>query len=319
MHLIGAPCDAGASMRGASMGPEALRVAGLAEALAARGHPVLDHGNLYGPGLPFAPPQAPADPARPPQAGYRHLEQVAQWSRLVFDAFDAVLSLDDPRRTHLPLLLGGDHSLAVGSVAAVARHCRRTGRELRVLWLDAHADFNTPQLSPSGNLHGMPLACLSGMGPAALTHLHECSAMDAPALDPACVRLVGLRSVDPGERRLVYEHGLQAYDMRHIDEVGMRATMAEALYGVDARTHLHVSLDVDFLDPAMAPGVATAVPGGPTYREAQLCMEMIAETGALGSLDVVELNPACDERNRSAQLVVNLIESLFGKSTLLKK
>lgn len=312
LHLIGAPCDAGASVRGASMGPEALRVAGIAEALVARGHPVIDRGNLAGPGVPFA-----AFDESPRQAAtHKHLPEVREWNRLVYEAFAEVLAFNDGARTHLPVLLGGDHSLAVGSVAAVADHCRRVGRDLRVLWLDAHADFNTPQLSPSGNLHGMPLACLRGLGPRALTHLQADSV--APALDAASVRMVGIRSVDPGERRLVHDQGLRVFDMRHIDEAGMRATIAEALDGIDERTHLHVSLDVDFLDPQIAPGVATTVPGGPTYREAQLCMEMIADTGALASLDVVELNPACDERNRTALLVVDLIESLFGKSTLLK-
>lgn len=294
------------------MGPEALRVAGVAEALVARGHPVIDCGNLAGPGLPFA---AFNEPPRQ-MAPHRHLSEVREWNQLVYRAFAKVLALGKEPRTHLPVLLGGDHSLAVGSVGAVADHCRHAGRELRVLWLDAHADFNTPQLSPSGNLHGMPLACLRGLGPHALTHLLPDSV--APALDAASVRMVGIRSVDPGERRLVRDQGLRVFDMRHIDEAGMRATMAEALQGVDATTHLHVSLDVDFLDPQIAPGVATTVAGGPTYREAQLCMEMIADTGALASLDVVELNPACDERNRTALLVVDLIESLFGKSTLLK-
>ena len=306
LHLIGAPCDAGASVRGASMGPEALRVAGLVEALIARGHPVIDRGHLQGPTAPF-------DESADDHPDYRHLGAVAQWNRLVFDAVAQVLAEPGPAR-HLPVLLGGDHSLAMGSIAAVAAHCRRSGKTLRVLWLDAHADFNTPHLSPSGNLHGMPLACLCGLGPRVLTHLGG----QTPALDAACVRQIGIRSVDAGERRLVHQHGLQVYDMRHIDEAGMRATLAEALIGVDENTHLHLSLDVDFLDPQIAPGVATAVPGGPTYREAQLCMEMIADTGALASLDIVELNPACDEHNKTALLVVDLIESLFGKSTLLR-
>lgn len=317
LHLIGAPCDAGASVRGASMGPEALRVAGLAEALTARGHAVVDHGNLPGPVTPLT--RRPDGAA--PGSGHRHLEAVTQWNRLVFDAVGAVLAApaagqegSEPAVWPLPLLLGGDHSLAVGSIAAVAAHCRRVGKTLRVLWLDAHADFNTPQLSPSGNLHGMPLACLCGLGPPDLVWLSG----EAPALQAGAVRMLGIRSVDAGERRLVHQQGLPVYDMRHIDEAGMRATLAEALLGIDENTHLHVSLDVDFLDPSIAPGVGTAVPGGPSYREAQLCMEMIADTGALGSLDIVELNPACDERNKTALLVVDLIESLFGKSTLVR-
>jgi arginase len=297
--LIGAPTDVGASERGASMGPEALRVAGLARRLEEYGLKVFDRGNLAGPGNPV---QAPAK-------GYRHLDEVVFWNRLVHDAVLAEL-----REERLPVLLGGDHSLAIGSISAVARHCRTTAKRLRVLWLDAHADFNTHELSPSGNLHGMPVACLCGFGPPELLAL----AGPVPAVTPDCLKQVGVRSVDPGERRLVHEQGIDVYDMRHVDEVGMRRTMEEALEGIDRDTHLHVSFDVDFLDPEIAPGVGTTVPGGPTYREAQLCMEMIADTGRLASLDIVELNPAFDVRNRTAMLAVDLVESLFGKSTLMR-
>jgi arginase len=297
--LIGAPTDVGASVRGASMGPEALRVAGIERALRSRGATVVDSGNLSG----------PANPEGEPIAGYRHLAEVATWARAVRDATRAALSSEQ-----IPILLGGDHSLAIGSIAAVAHHCRSEGRRLRVLWLDAHADFNTPQLSPSGNLHGMPLACLCGFGPREL--LGEIG-VDA-ALLPSQVCQIGVRSVDSGERALLHEHGIEVLDMRTVDEIGMRAVMEHALADVDANTHLHVSLDVDFLDSELAPGVATAVPGGPTYREAQLCMEMIADTGRMGSLDIVELNPALDHRNRTAVLAVDLIESLFGKSTLVR-
>ncbi len=214
----------------------------------------------------------------------------------------------------LPVLLGGDHSLAIGSIAAVAGHCRRRGKTLRVLWLDAHADFNTSALTPSGNLHGMPVACLCGHGPEALTGI----AGPAPVVEPEVFRQIGIRSVDAGEKRLVHEVGLDIYDMRYIDEHGMRRAMAEALADLDENTHLHVSFDVDFLDPSIAPGVGTTVKGGPTYREAQLVMELIADTGRLGSLDIVELNPAFDKRNQTARLAVDLVESLFGKSTLMR-
>ncbi len=297
--LIGAPTDIGAGHRGASMGPEALRVAGLANALAARGLRVSDRGNLLG----------PVNPWLPPQGGYRHLDAVVAWNRAVLDAVGA--ELDAGR---LPILLGGDHCLAIGSITAVARHCRARGKRLRVLWLDAHADFNTSTITPSGNLHGMPVACLCGHGPQALTALGD----SVPALDPAMIRQIGIRSVDPGEKRLVHDVGLDIYDMRTIDEIGMKRVMERALAGVDADTHLHVSFDVDFLDPEIAPGVGTTVPGGPNYREAQLCMEMIADSGRLGSLDIMELNPAFDTRNRTAQLAVDLVESLFGKSTLMR-
>jgi arginase len=227
----------------------------------------------------------------------------------VFEAVSAELS--DGR---LPIMLGGDHCLGIGSITAIARHCRVTGKQLRVLWLDAHADFNTSQVTPSGNIHGMPVACLCGIGPEVLTRLGG----DAPAITADQIRQIGIRSVDEGEKRLVKEYGLDVYDMRYIDEVGMRRAMEEALEGVDADTHLHVSFDVDFLDPGIAPGVGTTVPGGPNYREAQLVMEMIADSGRMGSLDIVELNPLLDNRNETAVLAVDLVESLFGKSTLMR-
>ena len=299
-RLIGAPTDVGAGTRGASMGPEALRVAGLKAALEGHGLVVHDSGNLAG----------PPNPWLPPLEGYRHLDEVVAWNRAVFGAVRSALD-----EGHMPILLGGDHSLGLGSIAAVAEHCRRAGKKLRVLWLDAHADFNTSTLTPSGNIHGMPVACLCGFGPRELTHI----AGHAPALRPDQIRQIGIRSVDEGEKRFVHEQGLEVFDMRYIDEVGMRQTMERALAGLDADTHLHVSFDVDFLDPEIAPGVGTTVPGGPTYREAQLCMEMIADTGRLASLDVMELNPALDVRNKTALLAVDLIESLFGKSTLMRQ
>jgi len=298
--LIGAPTDVGAADRGASMGPEALRVAGLDAALRGRELEVVDLGNLSGPGNPW----------EPPHAGYRHLPQVVRWNELVHQAVYGEL-----RRERLPILLGGDHCLAIGSISAVARHCREQGKKLRVLWLDAHADFNTSELSPSGNVHGMPLACLCGFGPPELTGLGGAT----PALQAAWVRQIGVRSVDAGEKRFVHEQGLDVFDMRHVDEMGMRQTLEQALAGLDHDTHLHVSFDVDFLDPEISPGVGTQVPGGPTYREAQLCMEMIADTRRLASLDIVELNPAFDVRNKTAVLAVDLIESLFGKSTLVRR
>ncbi len=298
--LIGAPTDVGAADRGASMGPEALRVAGIADALRARDLEIHDLGNLNG----------PPNPWQPPVDGYRHLPQVVRWNELVHESVYGQL-----REGRLPVLLGGDHCLSIGSISAVARHCRERGQKLRVLWLDAHADFNTSLLSPSGNVHGMPVACLCGFGPRELTSMGG----QTPAIAPSWVRQIGIRSVDEGEKRFVHQQGLDVFDMRHIDEMGMRQTLEQALAGMDGDTHLHVSFDVDFLDPEIAPGVGTQVLGGPSYREAQLCMEMIADTRRLASLDVVELNPAFDVRNRTAVLAVDLIESLFGKSTLMRR
>jgi arginase len=300
VSLIGAPTDVGASVRGASMGPEALRVAKIGPTLEHHGLTVIDRGNLAG----------PPNPWQPPVDGYRHLDEVVAWNHAVHAAIHAELGAG-----HLPILLGGDHCLAIGSISAVARHCRETGKRLRILWLDAHADFNTNRLTPSGNVHGMPVACLCGHGPQALVELGGA----APAIDPRWLRQIGIRSVDAGEKRFVHEVGLEVFDMRFIDELGMRHTMEVALATMDPGTHLHVSFDVDFLDPEIAPGVGTTVPGGPTYREAQLCMEMIADSGRLGSLDVMELNPALDMQNKTALLTVDLIESLFGKSTLMRQ
>ena len=300
LALIGAPTDIGAGARGAGMGPEALRVAGLKEALEARGLTVEDCGNLAGPGNPWL----------PSVDGYRHLGEVIAWNRAVHDAVHGEL-----RAGRLPILLGGDHCLAIGSIGAVARRCRETGRTLRVLWLDAHADCNTSAITPSGNLHGMPMAVLCGHGPVELAGIGGV----ARTLDPKWVRQIGVRSVDAGEKRMVHDLGLEVFDMRYIDEMGMRQAMDLALALMDGSTHLHVSFDVDFLDPEIAPGVGTTVRGGPSYREAQLCMEMIADSGRLASLDLMELNPAFDVRNRTAELVVDLVESLFGKSTLMRK
>ncbi|MEP7297595.1 MAG: arginase [Burkholderiales bacterium] len=299
VSLIGAPTDIGAGSRGSSMGPEALRVANIGAVLESHGLEVVDRGNLSG----------PANPWLPPVDGYRHLNEVVAWNRSVHEAVYAELKLG-----RLPILLGGDHCLGLGSISAVARHCREAGKKLRVLWLDAHADFNTNTLTPSGNIHGMPVACLCGYGPQALIEIGG----TVPAISPKVIRQIGIRSVDQGEKKLVHAAGLEVFDMRYIDEMGMRHTMELALATIDANTHLHVSFDVDFLDADIAPGVGTTVKGGPTYREAQLCMEMIADTGRLASLDVMELNPALDVRNGTAIVAVDLIESLFGKSTLMR-
>jgi arginase len=299
VSLIGVPTDVGAGVRGASMGPEALRVAGLGRAIAAFGVDVLDCGNLSGPN----------NPELPAVNGFRHLAEVAAWNTTLHEAVYAEL-----KSGRLPIMMGGDHCLAIGSISAVARHCRESGKKLRILWFDAHADLNTATMTPSGNIHGMPVACLCGHGPETLTQIGG----HVPAMLPCDIRQVGIRSVDEGEKTFLRELGVEVFDMRYIDEVGMRAVMEQALAGVDENTHLHVSLDVDFLDPTIAPGVGTTVRGGPTYREAELCMEMIADTEQLASLDIVELNPALDHRNMTAELAVDLVESLFGKSTLMR-
>jgi arginase len=298
--LIGAPTDVGAGRRGASMGPEALRVAGLDKALRRLGRTVVDRGNVVGPG----------NPEKPRAGEYRHLTEVTAWCRGVHDAVYASLEAGE-----VPVLMGGDHSLAIGSVAAVARYCAKRQRPLAVLWLDAHADFNVASSSPSGNLHGMPVSIIAGHGPPELTGLSG----SAPILAASRIVEIGIRSVDAVEKKLVVDSGMIVYDMRRIDELRMRTVMEQALaYVGENDAHLHVSFDVDFLDPSIAPGVPSTVPGGPTYREAQLCMEMIYDSGLMRSLDVMELNPAYDEGNRTAELAVELVESLFGLQILAR-
>ncbi len=300
ISLIGAPSDAGAASLGAAMGPDALRVARLGPTLARMGLEVRDLGNLAG----------PPNPGGVRIDGIRHLDECVAWNRAVFDAVAGELA-----EARVPLLLGGDHQLAAGSIGAVAQHCRAQGRRLRVLWLDAHADCNTPAMSTTGNVHGMPVAALCGLG---LPELGRLGGI-VPALAPADLRQVGLRSVDEEEREVLRSLAIEAYDMRSIDELGMGEVMRRVLRDVQGEDlHLHVSFDADFLDPSIAPGTGTPVRGGVTYREAQLCMEMIADTGRLGSLDVVEVNPALDVRNQTAEVVVELIESLFGKNTLVR-
>ncbi len=296
--LIGAPTDIGAGHRGGSMGPEALRVAGLQAALERLGYQVTDLGDLSGPSNPQA---APVD-------GYRHLAETALWCAAVHDAVHEVLG-----GGRFPILLGGDHCLAIGSIAGIARHCAEREIPLSVLWLDAHADFNTPDASPSGNIHGMPVAVATGHGPPELTSLGHAT----PMIEAAHIAQVGIRSVDHIEKKMVVESGIEVHDMRRIDETGMRRTMESILETFAARGgHLHVSFDVDFLDPSIAPGVGTTVPGGPTYREAQHCMEMIYDSGLMDSLDLMELNPAYDDHNMTARLMVELVESLFGEQIL---
>ena len=298
VSLIGVPCDTGAARRGASLGPDALRVAGIKHHLARLGVEVEDRGNLAGPEY----------PAAQPINGYRHLEETVLWCRYVHDA---VLEMATQNRT--PVVLGGDHSIAVGSIAAIARNCAQQDKKLCVLWFDAHADFNTPRTSPSGNLHGMPVAALVGLGPDELLALGASN----PIIEEPDIYQVAIRSVDDAEKTALSASQINVFDMRLIDELGARETMHRILQDVAAKkAHLHVSFDVDCLDPTEAPGTGTKTPGGLTYREAQLCMEMIHDSGLLGSLDVVEINPTLDHCNQTAELAVELVSSLFGKQIL---
>ncbi|MEQ1659587.1 MAG: arginase [Hylemonella sp.] len=293
IELIGVPCDAGASVAGARLGPGALREAGLVTRLRAQGCAVHDTGDLDG----------PSSPAQTVIEGYHNLAEVTAWNRTVHDAVTRALD-----RGRLPLLLGGDHSLAIGSISAVARHCRASGQPLRVLWFDAHADCNSRRTSPSANLHGMPVACLCGVGPTDLTGLGG----RVPALTSSELRLIGVRSVDPGEVRLVHRLGLEVSGMDALRTTGVDAVMARALKDLPANAHLHVSLDLDFLDPEVAPGTGTVVAGGASLEQARQCLQRIARCGRLGSLDVMELNPALDRNQQTTRHAVDLIGALLG-------
>ncbi|KQT77372.1 arginase [Methylobacterium sp. Leaf466] len=292
VEVIGAPIEVGTHEAGAIMGPAALRTAGLVRALADLGWPVTDRGDVS------------PDPAAPARGAVA----VAAWALALREAVGAALG-----RGALPVVIGGDHSLSLGTVDAVLRHCVAGNRALFVLWLDAHADFNTPETSPSGNMHGMPLAALCGEPGFSDLFADD----DRPTLAPGNVHLFGLRSIDAGERALVAARRIDVVDMRTIDEFGVVAPLRRILERVKAADGvLHVSLDVDFLDPSLAPGVGTTVPGGATFREAHLIMEMLHDSGIVAALDVVELNPFLDERGRSARLLVELVASLFGRAIL---
>ena len=291
--------DLGAGRRGVDMGPSALRLAHLADALEALGHRVRDLGNVE---VPVAETLA----ARAPhETGARYVEAIAAATEATRRALAGV---PDDR---LPVLLGGDHAVSLGSVAETRARAATSGG-CGVLWIDAHGDLNTPGSSPSGNVHGMPLALLLGEGDARL--LAACG--DAPALRPADVVLVGVRSLDPGERALVRALGIRTFTMSDIDRRGIGAVTEEALSALAHVARLHVSLDADVLDPSVAPGVGTPVVGGLTYREAHLLMERIAVDGRLSSLDLVEVNPTLDAYNRTAQVMVELTASLLGKRIL---
>lgn len=299
--LYGVPTDAGASRRGACLGPAALRIAGLPDRLIDLGYAVDDRGDI---GL---------DPAVPLGAGPIGLAAARLSGVGALGALVSRAAYDTLREGARPIFLGGDHSLSMGSVSGVARFCREAGRSLFVLWIDAHTDYNTPSTSPTGNPHGMSLAFLCGEKE--LTELGDV-AWQVP-LDPAHVAVLGARSIDAEERTLLERRGVSIFDMRMIDETGVAALTAGVIARVaEAGAHLHVSLDVDVMDPTLAPGVATTVPGGLTYREAHLAMEMLHDAGIVGSLDIVELNPVMDQAGMSAALLVDLVGSLFGRRIL---
>ncbi len=291
ISVLGIPLDLGAGRRGVDMGPSALRLAGLAKSLKALGHRVQDLGNV----------QMPVAETLPEEHGLRYPREIAETCR------QAYLRLKGVPAGVFPIALGGDHSVSMGSVAGVAE-AGRTG----VLWIDAHADLNTPASSPSGNIHGMPLAHLLGEGDARLLDIWG----GGPVLDPNDLVFIGLRSLDPFERSFIRERGIRAYTMKEIDRRGLAVVAEEALEVLSDVPRLHVSFDADALDPTIAPGVGTPVPGGLSYREAHLLMELAADSGKVTSLDLVEVNPILDVQNSTGRIMVEMASSLLGKAIL---
>ena len=299
IHVIGVPMDLGSGRRGVDMGPSAIRIAGLQPRLRELGYRVIDEGDLEIGNM---------EALKVGKLRARYLTEITRANRMLATQVEAVL-----RRRHFPLVLGGDHSIAVGTVSGIAAYGRPQKKRVGVLWVDAHSDINTPKTSPSGNIHGMPLAALLGLGPAELGVIGG----RYRKVEPGHVALVGIRSVDEGERTHLRNLGVHVYTMVDIDRNGIHTVMGEALANVTDGTDLvHVSFDLDSVDPSIAPGVGTPVKGGLDYREAQFIMEFLHDSGAMTSLELVEVNPILDDRNRSAEFAVELIESAFGKRIL---
>lgn len=291
--------DLGADRRGVDMGPSALRIADIDDKLRELGYDVTDEGDVQ---VLTQEVQTIDDPR------LKYLPEITQACERLAVAVKSILDHDS-----FPLILGGDHSMSIGSLAGISAHCKEKGKRLGVVWIDAHADMNIPDTTPSGNIHGMPLAISMGLGAPKLVQLLGF----APKVEPANVALIGIRSVDPGERTMIKELGVQAYSMPIIDKEGMYSVMQEVLkYMKDKVDHLHVSFDLDSVDPTLAEGVGTPVPGGLTYRETHLAMEMIAEAGIMSSLEVAEVNPILDNKNRSAVFASDVVASTMGKRIL---
>ena len=299
IHVLGVPMDLGSGRRGVDMGPSAIRIAGMGARLTELGHKVVDEGDIVIKNI---------EELKVGNERARYLPEIARAATAVARKVERIIGLK-----HFPLVLGGDHSIAVGTVSGIAAFAHSQGKKLGLLWVDAHGDINTPESSPSGNIHGMPLAALLGFGAPELTSVGG----PTPKVDPANVALVGIRSLDAGEKKRLKETGVQVHTMSDIDRHGVPSIMKKALAQVTAGTDfVHVSLDLDAVDPSVTPGVGTPVKGGLDYREAHLIMEVIADAGVMTSLEVVEVNPILDERNASAEFAVELVQSAFGKKIL---
>jgi arginase len=299
VHVLGVPMDLGSGRRGVDMGPSAIRIAGVAGRLAELGHKVIDEGDVVIKNM---------EELKVGDERARYLPEIARASAIVARKVERIMHLG-----HFPLVLGGDHSIAIGTVSGLAAAARHQAKKLGLLWIDAHGDINTPETTPSGNIHGMPLAALLGFGASELTSINGAS----PKVDPANVALVGIRSLDAGEKRRLKETGVQVHTMSDIDRHGIHQIMKKALDRVTRGTDfVHVSVDLDVVDPSVAPGVGTPVKGGLDYREAHLIMEVLADAGVMTSLELVEVNPILDEGNASAEFAVELVQSAFGKKIM---
>ena len=299
VHLLGVPMDLGSGRRGVDMGPSAIRIAGVADRLAELGHKVVDDGDVVIKNM---------EELKVGNERARYLGEIARASAILARKVERIMGLG-----HFPLILGGDHSIAVGTVSGIAAFAGRQGKKVGLIWIDAHGDINTPETSPSGNIHGMPLAALLGFGSSELTSIGGAT----PKVDPSNVALVGIRSLDSGEKKRLKETGVQVHTMSDIDRHGIHRVMKKALARVtDGTEYVHVSFDLDAVDPTVAPGVGTPVKGGLDYREAHLIMEVVADAGVMTSLEMVEVNPILDQGNASAAFAVELVQSGFGKKIL---
>lgn len=299
IHILGVPMDLGSGRRGVDMGPSAIRIAGLAERLTELGHKVVDEGDV---GI------RNMEALKVGDVHARYLAEIARASRLVCAKVERIVA-----KGHFPLVLGGDHSISVGTVSAIAGAASREGKKVGLLWVDAHGDINTPETSPSGNIHGMPVAALLGEGPDELISIGGA----VPKVDPRNVAMVAIRSLDEGEKLRLKRYGIEVHTMSEVDRIGIDEVMKMALARVgDGTDRVHVSFDLDAVDPTVAPGVGTPVKGGLDYREAHFLMEMLSASGVMTSLEVVEANPILDDRNASAAFAVELVQSAFGKRIL---
>ncbi len=299
IRIIGVPMDLGSGRRGVDMGPSALRIAGLAEKLRALGLSVVDEGNI---------PVKTPEQQKVKDEKLRYLPEIARAATVLSTRVDRILDDGD-----FPLILGGDHSIAIGTIAGLSAFCRKRKKKFSVLWIDAHGDMNTPETSPSGNVHGMPLAVCVGLGPLELTSISG----HFVKVEPKNIVLLGIRELDSAEKAKIKEIGVNVFTMEDIDKYGIHRIMARVLQRITKETDLlHVSLDLDAVDPSIAPGVGTPVKGGLDYRESHSIMETLAESGRMNSLEVVEVNPILDNRNQSAEFAVELVQSAFGKKIM---